>query len=390
MPLSLSKALSKAFKKVYPFDGRNVPYRTINGKSRSIFSGAQFYSNSLFIQITSFFGLPNRMRKDRRPTVLNIIGNFVIFPDYNSPWWRWVFLPLGFVALPFNLLSALLSTMVHTLMLFTELFPLTLAIYMEDKIKDLSNVLHFFSYLGRGITSPITNFESILANKKFDKIDKILLITLLNIWTGAVYAILFPYAAQLFVTYAMPFLSTQFPGVITFMTDLFVKIYSSLPYLMQNVMQGAATFLSDLFSSLGANSILFTESFLSVWAGTALATATLLPVITAIDWALNYVLNKFFTKSRQVGFFAELPSESTDDLLREDTEHLKSIGQSFNKSGRRLISKLGHGESSSESASDEKPKRTFGAMEKGAAKLFGKKHKKHDGEAAHAAATHRK
>lgn len=267
-----------AFSAVYLFDGLDPANCTINGKKEDVLNHR--YRFSLLTMITSFFGLPNRMRSDGQSTILNILKNLFFFPEDNASWPQWLFQMVAMITLiplAFNLLSALLSTITHTVMLFTECLPLSLALlstYFGSKT--LEAIFFRIAEIGSALTSPILTLKKILASSSPTPM-KILKAIMAGLFAGAIYTLVFPYAAQLVLSYILPYLAAQFPTAIAFLTNAFLQM-------------GIADWL------LVGTSNLIGEGFSFVWFGLTTAVFPLMiAAATGINLVINYALNKFFT-----------------------------------------------------------------------------------------------
>ena len=306
----------RTFLETYSFDGYDASRDMVNGdpvvkvlRPHSVLpTPARGYAFSLRTMLTSYFGVADRMRKNGKSTGRNIAEDFFFWPAADAPLPQKIFQWLAAISLipaVANLLSMILTTLVHTLMLATEFLPLALKNYFYAKFEaskrdhDDGNkawlylgrafaVLHF---IGRAITSPITNIRMIFKdeNRKMSFGLKALLVGLSSLITIAAYTILLPLGVKLAVTNILPYLPTVLQYLPTAAQTIITQLLSSNVF---SWLKPVADFIMGpalLADVLGLSPLLATL-------GTLIGAAATL-IGTPVNIVLNFVLNKFFTNS---------------------------------------------------------------------------------------------
>lgn len=157
--------LTKAFIRTFPCDGFDPVYGKFDYRQDNYPTDqAKIAHLSLpSTQIRAFFGLPSSLRKDESSVGFSILKDYFYWPeDPNASALRKVMGVLfGIGFLPFRLASVIGSTLVHTLMLVTELLPLALHNLCKEKFGEDSigaKIFYGIHFVGRAITSPVVNF----------------------------------------------------------------------------------------------------------------------------------------------------------------------------------------------------------------------------------------
>jgi hypothetical protein len=354
----------------FPFDGLDVHWGAVNGREVDVVEGnrdnkvERAYAESLLIRVASFFGLPTRMRKNGQATIGNILRRLFFVPEISAPPWQMglqILAMLTLIPFAFNVLSALLSTFAHTVMLVTELLPATLLFgtgslilklrdadpannspkLQKNKISAILTLLAKIGlivvglsatlawFVGRAITSPIANISAMLSIKDLG-VGRYFVAALSGAITIAAYTLLFPLGAKLFIANVVPFVSAQLPAIVALASQLaavFSPVISAIASAMTTV-GTAIPFLGAFATTVGVSPL---------WPALGAAVSTIVAIFGfPINYGVNVLLNKFFTNEKKNDFLPfdpEMPTRSTYAGVHRSF----SIPHAANNSGRTFV-----------------------------------------------------
>lgn len=176
----MPKWLDDAFNYSIPFSGYNPVTKIVtNASGENLYDPAiseqvKNHKTSLYVQITSFFKIPNALRQYSEPSFVSTLKDLFFIPDISNIWdVHPAYLSLCFVVglawLPFRLAFMIGGTLINILSLVTEVLPLSLQNLCLEKLGKNSILAKVFGVLhsiGRAITSPIAFIEEVIAGKK--------------------------------------------------------------------------------------------------------------------------------------------------------------------------------------------------------------------------------